>query len=101
MVRFLREPLDKISFGKYKNNYSKYSFGILQSKIKSNNPDRNEVVNTWKSIFENTTIKVLNESDWSNSHLNLISDQREKLIKSMYVNHKIQLKKAQIIFVMN
>lgn len=91
---FLREPLDKISFGKYKNNYSKYSFGILQSKIKSSNPDRNDVVNTWKSIFENTTIKVLNESDWSNSHLNLLSDQREKLIKSMYVNHKIQLKKG-------
>ena len=91
---FLREPLDKISFGKLKNTYSRYSFGILESKIKSNTPDRNDIVNIWKFIFENTKIKVLNESNWSNSHLNLVFNQREKLMKLIYKNHKVQFKKG-------
>ena len=74
--------------------YSRYSFGILESKIKSNTPDRNDIVNIWKFIFENTKIKVLNESNWSNSHLNLVFNQREKLMKLIYKNHKVQFKKG-------
>ncbi len=97
----LREPIDKISLGKRTNKISKFNFELLIKNLENYKTENLEILKFWQDTLEEYPIKVLNTENWSNSHLNIITNKRPILkleFKKLgiqtsygteYLNHKI------------
>ena len=62
---------------------------MLLNSLSEKDSTNLEVLNFWKGIFVNSNYKVMNNEMWSNSHLNIIAEDRDEII-SFFKKHKIQ-----------
>ena len=96
----LREPIDTISLGKKTNRISIFNLKLLIKHLEKYESNNLEILNFWKEALKEYPIQVLNTENWSNSHLNIISEKRSDLNRHFknlgiqtsfgidYLNHK-------------
>ena len=53
---------------------------MLLNSLSEKDSTNLEVLNFWKGIFINSNYKVMNNEMWSNSHLNIIAEDRDEII---------------------
>ncbi len=96
----LREPIDTISLGKKTSRISMFNLKLLIKHIEKYNSNNLDILKFWEEILQEFPIQLLNTEDWSNSHLNIISEKRTELNRHFknlgiqtsfginYLNHK-------------
>ena len=75
----LREPIDIISLGKKTNKLSMFNLKLLIENIEKYDSNNLEILNFWRQAFQDFPVQVLNTENWSNSHLNIITEKRSDL----------------------
>ncbi len=97
----LREPVEIISLGKKTSRLSMFNLKMLIKHLEEYESNNLEILKFWRETLQGFPIQVLNTEDWSNSHLNIISEKRLDLNRHFknlgiqtyfgpgYLNHKI------------
>ena len=75
----LREPIETISLGKKTNRLSMFNLNMLIKHLEKFESNNLEILNFWKETLQEFPIQVLNTENWSNSHLNIMTEKRSDL----------------------
>lgn len=101
-LNFLREDITNISLGKTPKKISYYQASLLMKNIERYEDNALEIYNFWKNLLSDFQIEVLNDKEWSNSHMNTRTKSRDELRKifkknniqsyygATYLNHLIE-----------
>ncbi len=80
---WLREPLNEISLGKKVNNISLFSAEMLKKNSNLSSINNVEIFKFWNKILENFPIQIMNNKEWSMSHMNIKTKERKSLRKKL------------------
>ena len=88
-LNFLREDITNISLGKTPKKISYYQASLMLKNIEKYEDNNVEIFNFWKNLLTDFQIEVLNDKEWSNSHMNTRTKSRDEL-RMVFKKNSIQ-----------